>query len=187
MGKCGDSGKAGIWMQRLADGNLSAQDLTGKVQVRGRRLVRLSSTHQRGCAPGCLGWQRKPAQCDRHRRCSRFGWQHEDRWAVFNGSGGDERRQPGLYARSRVTAHGCHRVSRAQMGGSRSGSPRLSPRTWIVATGMGHLNCHPSADDGSLRQQGVGWTSSPRAFLNNGGVPFSIHASDGNVSITTSQ
>ena len=167
---------------RVADGSLSAQDLTGRVQVRaGDGSVELNNIKgdvHLVASDGSVILHNVVGTLDA--RGSDGSMKIDGQFTMVQVETSDGNLDFTLSPGSQLT-------SASQI---KSSDGRVSIRLpqaladMDVVTGDGHLNCtlpltmdhYDSRESGGHHLHG---------HLNSGGVPFSIHASDGNVSITT--
>jgi len=168
---------------KVADGNLSAQDLTGKVQVHaGDGSVELDNIK------GDVHLVAADGSVNLHNAVGTIDARGSDGNMKIDGQFTMVQVETSDGSLDFTLAPGSQLTSASQI---KSSDGRVSIRLpqslsadMDVATGDGHLNCtlpltmdhYDSKESGGHHLHG---------HLNSGGVPFSIRASDGNVSITT--
>jgi DUF4097 and DUF4098 domain-containing protein YvlB len=168
---------------KVADGNLSAQDLTGKVQVRaGDGSVELNNIKgdvHLVASDGSVSLHNAIGTVDA--RGSDGSMKIDGQFSMVQLETSDGNLDFTLAPGSQLTA-----ASRIKSSDGRVSIrlPQTLSADMDVATGDGHLNCTLplTMDHYNSRESGGHHL---HGHLNSGGVPFSIHASDGNVSITT--
>jgi DUF4097 and DUF4098 domain-containing protein YvlB len=168
---------------KVADGNLSAQDLTGNVQIRaGDGSVELNNIKgdvHLVASDGSVSLHNAIGTVDA--RGADGSMKIDGQFTMVQVETSDGNLDFTLAPGSQLTA-----ASRIKSSDGRVSIrlPQALSADMDVATGDGHLNCtlpltmdhYDSRESGGHHLHG---------HLNSGGVPFSIRASDGNVSITT--
>jgi DUF4097 and DUF4098 domain-containing protein YvlB len=168
---------------KVADGNLSARDLTGKVQIHAGdgsvELDNIKGDVHLVASDGNVSLHNAIGTIDA--RGSDGSMKIDGQFTMVQVETSDGNLDFTLAPGSQLT--GASRIKSSD-GRVSIRLPQTLSADMDVATGDGHLNCtlpltmdhYDSRESGGHHLHG---------HLNSGGVPFSIHASDGNVSITT--
>ncbi|WP_353073048.1 DUF4097 family beta strand repeat-containing protein [Tunturiibacter gelidoferens] len=168
---------------KVADGNLSARDLTGRVQIHAGdgsvELDNIKGDVHLVASDGSVSLHNAVGTIDA--RGSDGNMKIDGQFTMVQLETSDGNLDFTLAPGSQLT--GASRIKSSD-GRVSIRLPQALSADMDVATGDGHLNCtlpltmdhYDSRESGGHHLHG---------HLNNGGVPFSIHASDGNVSITT--
>jgi DUF4097 and DUF4098 domain-containing protein YvlB len=168
---------------KVADGNLSARDLTGRVQIHAGdgsvELDNIKGDVHLVASDGSVSLHNAIGTIDA--RGSDGNMKIDGQFTMVQLETSDGNLDFTLAPGSQLT--GASRIKSSD-GRVSIRLPQTLAADMDVATGDGHLNCtlpltmdhYDSRESGGHHLHG---------HLNNGGVSFSIHASDGNVSITT--